>query len=47
MENTFYPYIEDDNFNDKYYNVNYALQIKENFNNLDLNLNPNAYNTKT
>ena len=43
MENTFYPYIEDDNFNDKYYDVNYALQIKENFD----NLNPNAYNPKT
>ena len=26
MENTFYPYIEDDNFNDKYYDVNYALK---------------------
>ena len=43
MENTFYPYIEDDNFNDKYYDVNYALQIKENFNNFD----PSSYNPKT
>ena len=34
MEKKFYPYIEDDNFKDKHYDVNYALRTKENFNNL-------------
>ena len=43
MEKKFYPYIEDDNFKDKHYDVNYALQSKENFD----NLNPTAYNPKT
>ena len=43
MEKTFYPYIEDDNFKDNHYDVNYSLQTKKNLN----NLHSIAYNRKT